>query len=256
MRYDPALLRRADGAYPHAYFVDLGFGATPVTTLESAARLRCINPTLPILGVEIDPARVAAAQSAAGPGLEFRLGGFNLPLATTSAGQPEWARVVRAFNVLRQYDAAAVVPAYGQMAAHVLPNGLLIEGTSDPQGRLWSAHLLRRTTADPGELAAWRHEGLVFSTNLRTPFDPAAFQAILPKDLIHRNAPGEAIHAFLAAWKQAAAVVAPMRAWGQRAWFTAAAQQLGRGGYRLNLRPSWLRKGYLIWRDAPTIWLG
>lgn len=255
-RYDPALLRRTSGEFAHAFFVDLGFGATPITTLESAARLWRVNPNLPVLGVEIDPERVAAAQSAAGPRLEFRLGGFNLPLGKRATGEPEWARAVRAFNVLRQYEEDAVAPAYHQLAAGVLPGGLLIEGTSDPYGRLWTAHLLRRTQAAAGERAAWRHEGLVFSTNLRAPFDPLAFQAILPKDLIHHNLPGEPIHAFLLAWKQAAATAAPFQAWGPRGWFVAAARHLAGQGYRLNLRPHWLRKGYLIWQDVPSEWSG
>ncbi len=241
---------------PHAYFVDLGFGATPVTTLESAARLWQINPSLPVLGVEIDPARVAAAQFSTRPGLEFRLGGFNLPLGLTQDGRREVARVVRAFNVLRQYEVDAVAPAYAQIAAHVLPGGMLVEGTSDPTGRLWTAHLLRRTCAAASDPTAWRHEGLVFSTNFRTPFDPSAFQAILPKDLIHRNVPGEAIHAFLAAWKQAAAPPHPCAHRAVPAWFVTAAEQLAACGYRLNLRPHWLRKGYLIWRDVPTVWTG
>ena len=49
-------------------YVDLGFGETPQTTLESAARLRRVNPDLQLLGVEIDPARVAAARESIGPG--------------------------------------------------------------------------------------------------------------------------------------------------------------------------------------------
>lgn len=51
-----------------------------------------------MVGVEIDPERVAAALPDRQPGLDFRLGGFNLPLEPG-----ERAAVVRAFNVLRQY---------------------------------------------------------------------------------------------------------------------------------------------------------
>ncbi|MEZ4769307.1 MAG: hypothetical protein R2844_12875 [Caldilineales bacterium] len=42
--YDPALFRREDGAFRGALYADLGFGAEPVTTLESAARLRRSTP--------------------------------------------------------------------------------------------------------------------------------------------------------------------------------------------------------------------
>ena len=61
-QYDPALIRRRDGDFADACFVDLGYGFDPTTTLESATRLRRLNADLPILGVEIDPDRVTAAQ--------------------------------------------------------------------------------------------------------------------------------------------------------------------------------------------------
>jgi len=132
---DPALLKRQDGAFARALFVDLGCGAEPTTTLESAERFRRLNPSLPVLGAEIDPLRVAAAEPLADGLTAFRLGGFDLPLA---AG--ESLRMVRAFNVLRQYDEREFAPAYARLAQYVLPGGLMIEGTSDPYGRLtWPA---------------------------------------------------------------------------------------------------------------------
>ena len=248
LKYDPHLLARCDGWFARAFFVDLGYGATPTTTLESLARLRSINPTLPVLGIEIDPDRVAAAQPYVEPGLDFRLGGFNLPLAAWPDHTPESVRVVRAFNVLRQYDAGAVAAAYAQLAACVLPGGLLIEGTSDPRGQQWVAHVLRRNIASPTAADAWRREALVFSTNFRQGFDPTTFQAVLPKDLIHRVVPGEPIYRFIEAWKRAVSLTASYRAWGMRAQFVAAAHHLAQAGYTINLRPHWLRKGFLLWR--------
>ena len=97
--YDPGLFRRADGPFAGALYVDLGYGADPVTTLESTARLRRLHSALPVLGVEIDPERVAAAQPFADVRTMFRLGGFNLPLKPV-----ETVRCIRAFNVLRQYE--------------------------------------------------------------------------------------------------------------------------------------------------------
>ena len=248
LKYDPALLARRDGLFERAFFVDLGYGATPTTTLESFSRLRRVNSTLPVLGIEIDAGRVAAAEPFAEPGLLFRLGGFNLPLAKWPDGVQECVRVVRAFNVLRQYEPDAVGPTYARIGEGVIAGGLLIEGTSDPPGQLWTAHVMRRTDLPAASSAAWRREALVFSTNFRQPFDPTAFQAVLPKDLIHRVIPGEAIHGFFAAWKQAAAVTASHSVWGRRAWFVAAAHQLAASGYAINLRPHWLRKGYLLWQ--------
>ena len=61
LMYDAALLRRADHAFADAFFVDLGYGAEPVTTLESAQRFRHVNSRLPVLGIEIDRERVNAA---------------------------------------------------------------------------------------------------------------------------------------------------------------------------------------------------
>jgi hypothetical protein len=251
LRYDPGLIARRDGAFARAFFVDLGYGFEPMTTLESVARLRALNPTLPVLGVEIDLERVAAAQGLVEPGLDFRLGGFNLPLAAWPDGVPETVRAVRAFNVLRQYAEADVAPALARLAEAVLPGGLLIEGTSDPLGRVWVAHMLRRTEAAPGA-AAWQREALVFSTNWRGGFDPADFQPVLPKDLIHHMLPGEAIYTFLEAWKQAARATAAYQVWGTRAWFVAAAHGLARMGYRINLRPGWLRKGFLLLYSLPV----
>ncbi len=240
---------RCDEPFARAFFVDLGYGATPTTTLESLTRLRAVNPTLPVLGVEIDPERVAAAQPYVVPGLDFRVGGFNLPLGKWPDGQPEHVRVVRAFNVLRQYEPDAVALAYGRLAESVLAGGLLVEGTSDPLGQLWVAHVLRRTTAAPSSPDAWKREVTVFSTNFRQGFEPGAFQAVLPKDLIHRVVPGEQIHSFFAAWRRASAMSAAQGAWGVRARFVAAAHELAHVGYRVNLRPHWLRKGFLLWYE-------
>jgi hypothetical protein len=253
--YDPALIRRQDGDFAGALFVDLGYGAEPFTTLESAARLRRVNPRLPVLGVEIDPERVAAAQPFADEQTHFRLGGFNLPLRVDPDGRPEQVRVIRAFNVLRQYQEAEVAEAYTLMARGVLPGGLLVEGTADPLGRVWVANVLRRTAASitsAGEPAShsgvWQAEALVLSTNFRTGFDPAAFQAVLPKNLIHRMAPGEPIYDFFQAWKQATLETAAFRGWGARQWFVASAGRLAASGYRIDLHGRWLRRGFLVWR--------
>ncbi len=159
----------------------------------------------------------------------------------TARSPGERVRAVRAFNVLRQYEETDVAGAYNELAHHVLPGGLLIEGTSDPLGRLWVANVLRRQ-ATP----VWTAEALVFSTNFRLPFDPAAFQAVLPKNYIHRMAPGEPIFALMEAWKGAAQRTLPERAWGERRWFAAAAHALHASGARVDLRRRWLGRGYLV----------
>ncbi len=242
--YAPELLCRTDDWYAGAFFVDLGYGATPATTLESAERLRRENPHLPILGVEIEAERVALAKPYEDQQTFFRLGGFNLPLKTRSDGRPERVRLIRAFNVLRQYEEEAVTEAYKTLAPYVLSGGLMIEGTSDPFGRIWVANLVRK--ADDAQ--SWNMEALIFSTNFRLPFDPGSFQTILPKNYIHRVVPGEAIYEFFQDWKQAAHKTHAMQVWGQRQWFRATAHQLTKRGYRINLRKKWLAKGWLIWQ--------
>lgn len=263
--YDPGLLRRADGLFAGAWFVDLGYGAEPITTLESAQRLRRINPALPVLGVEIDPQRVAAAQPFVDDLTDFRLGGFNLPLRSRADGSRETVRAIRAFNVLRQYEEGEVAGAWTAMACGLLPGGLLIEGTSEPFGRVWVANVLRRVDGaiefDGGRDARgvaggrggvsppWRQEGLLFSTNFRLGFDPAQFQAVLPKNLIHRMAPGEPIYALLEAWKRAARETMATRVWGPRQWFVAAAHRLAALGYPVVLRRKLLANGFLLIRS-------
>lgn len=234
--YEPGLLTRSDGEFENALFVDLGYGAEAITTLESAQRFRRLNPGLPVLGIEIDPERVAAALPFADDRTFFRLGGFNLPL------QPgETVRAMRAFNVLRQYEENEVRPAWEQMARYVLPGGLLLEGTSNPTGAIWASNVLRRS------VNGWEREALAFFTNFHLGFDPELFQTILPKNYIHRVIPGEPIGDFFTAWKTAWAETRPMQNWGLRQWFVAAAEGLARRGYRINLRRKWLSRGWMIW---------
>jgi hypothetical protein len=246
--YEPSLLTRTDGLFGRALFVDLGYGFDPRTTLESADRFRRVNPELPILGVEIEKDRVEAAFPYVDEKTFFRLGGFNLPLR-----EGEHVRLIRAFNVLRQYEEEDFVPAYERLAQYVLPGGLMIEGTSNPFGSIWCANVARKVmsasllagkTMDHGP---WTMEALVFSTNFRLGFDITDFQAVLPKNYIHRVVPGEPVYDFLEAWKQSAAEMAAMKAYGLRQWFIHAAEALARKGYRINLQKKFLSKGWLIW---------
>ena len=137
--YEPSLLTRTDGLFADSMFVDLGYGFDARTTLESASRFRRFNSELKILGVEIDKERVAAALPFADEKTYFRLGGFNLPLK-----DDEYIRLIRAFNVLRQYGEKDFVSAYERLAEYVLPGGLMMEGTSNPFGSIWCANLVRK----------------------------------------------------------------------------------------------------------------
>src|SRR6266508_2647404 len=141
--YEPSLLTRTDGLYADSMFVDLGYGFEARTTLESASRFRGVNPDLKILGVEIDKERVETALPYADDKTFFRLGGFNLPMKDN-----EHVRLIRAFNVLRQYEEKDFAPAYERLAQYVLPGGLMIEGTSNPFGSIWVANVVRKTNQE------------------------------------------------------------------------------------------------------------
>lgn len=237
--YEPSLLTREDEPFRNAFFVDLGYGFDARTTLESAARFRRVNPCLPILGVEIDRERVEAALPHADFITHFRLGGFNLPLLPG-----ETVRLIRAFNVLRQYKEKDFLPAYETLARYVLPGGLMLEGTSNPFGSVWAANLARKS-AD----GRWKMEALVFSANFRLGFDVADFQTTLPKNHIHRVTPGEPIYDFFEDWKRCAAETSAAKVFGLRQWFADSAKALAAKGYRIDLRKKWLAGGWLIWKQ-------
>ena len=262
--YEPSLLTRTDGLFAASMFVDLGYGFDARTTLESATRFRRVNPDLKILGVEIDRERVDAALPFADDKTFFRLGGFNLPL---DAG--EHVRLIRAFNVLRQYEEKDFAPAYERLAEYVLPGGLLIEGTSNPFGSIWCANLARKkehvilseaknlqwgkeTLRSPDSFLRvtnnWGMEALVFSTNFRLGFEPEEFQTILPKNLIHRVVKGEPIHDFFEAWKRSAAETSAAQTYGAKHWFIASAERLAEQGWQVDTRRKWLNRGYLVWK--------
>ena len=250
--YEPALLTRTDGWFADSLFVDLGYGFDARTTLESAERFRRVNPDLRILGVEIEKERVEAALPFANEKTFFRLGGFNLPLK-----ENETVRLIRAFNVLRQYEEKDFAPAYERLAQYVLPGGLMIEGTSNPFGSIWAANLVRHVESGSllpearqqavGVHNGWRFEALVFSTNFRLGFDVEEFQTILPKNLIHHVIPGEPVYDFFEAWKRSAAENVAAKVYGTRQWFIKSAEALSARGYKINLQKKWLGRGWLIW---------
>ena len=93
--------------------VDLGYGAMPHTTLELADRLASIQPGLSVIGIEIDPARVASAQASASDRVSFIRGGFEIPLPGNRT-----ANVIRAFNVLRQYDESEVANSWARTESY------------------------------------------------------------------------------------------------------------------------------------------
>ena len=209
--------------------VDLGYGASPVTAVELHDRLRRVRPDLEVVGIEIDPERVAAGRLLERPGLSFRRGGFEVPLDGRSA------TVVRAFNVLRQYPEEEVAGAWATVCERLTPDGLLVDGTCDELGRLstWVA-------VEPGGPVS-----LTLSWHLRGLDTPSVIAERLPKALIHRNVPGEAVHDYLADLDRHWARSASHAAYGVRQRFLATAQAMREGGWPLLDGPSRRRLGEL-----------
>lgn len=210
--------------------VDLGYGATPVTAVELLARLRAVRAEVEVVGIEIDPARVEAARPLTGPGLSFALGGFEVPLP---AGRRPV--LIRAFNVLRQYEEAAVPAAWASMAARLAPGGLIVEGTCDEIGRraTWVA------LEECGPIS------LTLSTRLAGLERPSELAERLPKALIHRNVRGEGVHALLEALDAAWARHAPLAGFGARQRWSAMAATVRSEGWPVLDGPSRWRLGEL-----------
>jgi hypothetical protein len=222
-----AVLRASD----RPLLVDLGFGASPVTTVELYRRVRVVAPDAEVVGLEIDPLRVAAARRrlaalrAAGdelPGLSFGVGGFELPVERRPA-------LVRAFNVLRQYHAEQAWAAWSRLRAGLAAGGVLVEGTCDEIGRRAVWVTLPAALPAPAAAGGGRGAALItFSARLVSMERPSDLAERLPKALIHRNVPGEPVHAFLRDFDRAWDRAAPQVAFGPRQrWLAAVASLTG-----------------------------
>jgi hypothetical protein len=263
----PGRLRRVDrwitqaaGAVLRAderpLLVDLGYGASPVTTLELYRRVRAAAPDAEVTGLEIDPDRVRhacrrlAELRAAGdelPGLSFAVGGFELPV-------PRRPALIRAFNVLRQYPEERAWTAWSRLRSGLADGGVLVEGTCDeigrravwvtvpalpsgalpsgalPSGALPSGALpsgaLPSEALSSGALPSGPGALITFSARLASLERPSDLAERLPKTLIHRNVPGEPVHQFLRDFDRAWDYAAPYSAFGPRQRWLAAVTSL------------------------------
>ncbi len=217
--------------------VDLGYGASGVTAFELEARLRRARADVEVVGLEIDPARVQRATAqlaevrdgstsfAPDARVSFARGGFEVPLP---AGRRP--AVIRALNVLRQYDEADVAAAWTLMATRLAPGGIIVEGTCDELGRIC-------TWVEVGADA--RPRSLTISLRLAQLDSPGIAAERLPKALIHRNVPGERVHAFLVAldaeWTRAVAA----SSFGAEQRWRAALAAMAASGWPVGDRARW-----------------
>jgi hypothetical protein len=206
-----ATLGRSLRAAADPLVVDLGYGATPVTTVELATRLTRVRADVRVVGIEIDPERVAAARDAEDPPrLTFRRGGFELDGLRPA--------LLRAANVLRQYDEPAALAAWDTMREHLGDDGLIVEGTCDEIGRLGSWVLLDRDGP----------RSLTLACKVAALIRPSELAERLPKVLIHHNVAGEPIHDLLSELDAAWDAAAPLSAFGPRQRWVAACRSLDR----------------------------
>ncbi len=207
-------LRKTD-----AVVVDLGFGASAITAIELLSRLSRVNNSLHVVGVEIERERVERALPFATEKLHFVHGGFETPLPAGLGATH--ASVIRAFNVLRQYDESEVLAAWKLMQSRLTEDGLLIEGTCDEIGRLSCWVTLDRE----------KPVSLSISLRLRGLDLPSKVAERLPKVLIHRNIEGEKIYEFLAALDAAWLKHSPLAVFGASQRWVAVCRELRSTGW-------------------------
>lgn len=200
--------------------VDLGFGGSPITAVELLARLSKVNHSTHVVGIEIERERVERGLAVATENLHFTHGGFETPLPSKIGDS---ATIIRAFNVLRQYDESEVAAAWALMQSRLSEDGLLVEGTCDEIGRLstW-------ITLDKSEPLS-----LTISVRLAGLELPSKVAERLPKALIHHNQPGEKIHEFLQALDAAWRNNAGLGAFGAAQRWVASCNQLLEAGWPL-----------------------
>lgn len=214
--------------------MDLGYGKTPVTAVELLSRLQKVSPKIRVLGIEIDPARVAEAKPLEHNLLRFTHGGFEIPIPIEYSDRKD-VDLIRALNVLRQYSEAEVQAAWSQMQSRLSENGLLIEGTSDEIGRVASWITLTK------------NEPVSFTISLRLQGldQPSKVAERLPKILIHKNLPGNLIHRYLHELDREWDKAAGFGAFGSAQRFVQVAKAMVEAGWPIEIKPKRWRLGEL-----------
>ncbi len=201
--------------------VDLGYGASATTSLELHQRLARVRADVEVVGIEISQERVAEASKSARPGVSFRLGGFEVP-----GDRPT---IIRALNVLRQYDESQVLENWQRMVDRLQPGGVLVEGTCNEVGRV--ASWVDVTAAGP--------QTLTVSLRLSDLDRPSIVAERLPKVLIHRNVDGEPVHRYLADLDRWWQVHAPLSVYGPSQRWTAVAASMKQSWPILGTKARW-----------------
>ena len=115
-------------------------------------RLRATRPDVRVCRVEIEPERVRAAKPLERPGLSFQVGGFELALP----GRPV---LVRAFNVLRQYEEADVAGIWRPTGLNFfdrVPKAISLEALRQVGGPSLAGRYAGSKKAELSGVTAWR----------------------------------------------------------------------------------------------------
>jgi hypothetical protein len=208
--------------------VDLGYGASGVTAFELQHRLARVRHDVDVIGLEISPGRVRRAMEqlaevragtttfSPDARVSFALGGFETPLP-----DGRLAAVIRAFNVLRQYDESDVADAWRRMVSRLQPGGVLVEGTCNEIGRV--ASWVTVTSAGA--------QTFTISLRLSELEKPSIVAERLPKSLIHHNVPGQPVHALLSELDRAWQHNAGLGVYGATQRWLASLESLDAGGW-------------------------
>jgi hypothetical protein len=195
-----------------------------------------------VLGLEIEPGRVRTALDqleavragttgfASDARIGFALGGFEVPMPSGRR-----AAVIRAFNVLRQYDESEVVGAWHRLVTRLQPGGVLIDGTCDEIGRISS--WIDVTEAGP--------QHLTISLRLAELDAPSIVAERLPKVLIHRNVAGERVHDLMVDLDRLWRIHSPLGAYGPNQRWIATAQGMREAGWPVRASKARWRLGEL-----------
>jgi hypothetical protein len=228
---------------------DVGFGDEPATTWELCEALQEIYSSLMILGVEEEEIRVSRAQKTTSQRISFRLGGFDLPALSVPPFD-----LVRCMNVLRGYGQEKCAEAQRAMLGGIAPGGLLMEGSTDTEGHLATAHLWRRRS-----ICEIEYEGLVLATDFERGFSPRMFGDVLPRDLRRSLKGNEPAFQWLSHFERIASCLrstlprfdrgnaALLRERNRRLFFESASS-LAQDRKDTFADPAWLERGALLWR--------
>jgi len=211
------LLMRTDGLFADAAVYDVGVGEYPWTTLELSAAVRTVAPALTVVGFEADSGRLLQARRHETSSVRFESGSFEQPLPLHPP-----ARVVRAMNLLRGQREEDVPRLWRYLAAPLVPDGIVLEGSTDPLGNILCAFVLRKS------VAGVTPEGLLFHTDFKRGFAPMMFRDVLPRLWRRRVRAGEPIHALFEQWT---ACWESVRAQSPVEAFRRSAEMLSRGGF-------------------------